>query len=116
MDDNLIEITINGTTYYIPAEQLQYLKYVDNKLVNISDHTIYLVSRFSTNTVYPRISCSSMAQCRYYQSASVDYSGVTSNYEYTGKFNINTIGQYGISSYILMILLIILGVKLIWKR
>lgn len=119
MDDKVIEIEINGTTYYISAEDLPYLNYIDGKLINSNpNHTIYLYPRFSTNTtsIYPRIQCSTMSQCRYYDSASVDYTGVTSNYTYSGNFNVNTLGSIGVMQYILLFLILILGVKLLWKR
>lgn len=116
MDDNWIEITIDGRTYYIEAERLSDLAYIGGKLVNVSNSNITLVSSFDINTTYPRITCSSMSQCVYRSSQQSTQIGVTSQYSYVGNFNINTLSNSGISSYILFVLILILGVKLLWKR
>lgn len=116
MDDNVIEITINGVTYWIEANRLNDLHYIDNKLVNVSNSTITLVHSYDTVNTYPRITCSAMQQCRYYATNNTNYVGVSSNYSYEGKFNINTLQTSGLLSSILFGIIIILGVKLIWKR
>lgn len=116
MDENIIEVTINGTTYYLQASEFNNLVYKDGKLINISNSTITLVHSFDTTNTYPRITCSAMSACRYYASSNVNYTTVTSPIEYSGSFNINTIGTYGFYSYILLFLILILGVKLLWKR
>lgn len=116
MDSNVIEIEINGRTYYIEADRLPDLAYINNKLVNTSNDTIYLVSDYDVQTVYPRIQCSAMSQCRYYGSYSSSYQAVTSNYTVQSKFSIYQIGQNGIQSAMLFVLVLILGVRLIWKR
>lgn len=116
MDENVIQIEINGRTYYIEADRLPDLKYIDGRLVNISNSTLYLVSNFDVTTTYPRIQCSAMSQCRYYGSSSSSYSAVTSDYRLVSDFSIYQIGSSGIQSAILFILILILGVRLIWKR
>lgn len=116
MDDTVIIITINGQTYYITADRLADLSYIDGKLVNVSNTSITLVHSYDTVTTYPRISCSAMSQCTYRASQQSTAVGVTSNYTYSGDFNIRTLQSSGIQSYILMFLIAILGVKLLWKR
>lgn len=116
MDSNYVEIEINGRTYYIEADRLPDLAYINNKLVNTSNSTIYLVTDYSTETTYPRIQCSAMSQCRYYGSYSSSYQAVTSNYTLRSNFSIYQIGSNGIQSAILFALMLILGAKLIWKR
>lgn len=116
MDDNVIIIEINGQTYYISSDRLADLGYIDNKLVNVSNSNITLVHSFDTVTTYPRITCASMSQCVYRSSQQSTQVGVTSNYIYNGDFNIKTLQASGIQSYILWILIAILGVKLLWKQ
>lgn len=116
MDNNEIEIVIDGHTYYIEASRLPDLSFIGGKLVNTSNSSIYLVSSFSTETTYPRIQCSSMQQCRYYASSSYNYTGVTSNYSISGKHSIYELGPYGLQSAILFAILLLTGVRLIWKR
>lgn len=116
MDENWIIITIDGQDYYIEASRLPDLAYIGGKLVNTSNSTITLVSSYSTETTYPRITFSAMQQGRYYQRSGNTYVGVTSDYTLKSKFSIYQIGSQGIQSAILFALLIILGAKLIWKR
>lgn len=116
MDNNWIEITIDGRTYYIEAERLSDLAFINGRLVNTSNSSITLVNNFDTVTTYPRITCASMSQCIYRSSQQASQIGVTSNYSYNGNFNINTLSQGAISQYILFILILLLGVKLLWKR
>lgn len=116
MDSNWIIITIDGQDYYIEADRLPDLAYIDGKLVNTSNSTITLVSSYSTETTYPRIQFSAMQQGRYYRSYNTSYTAVTSNYSLKSKFSIYQIGSNGIQSAILFLLILILGVRLIWKR
>lgn len=116
MDNNWIEITIDGRTYYIEAERLSDLAFINGRLVNTSNSSITLVNNFDTVTTYPRITCASMSQCIYRSSQQASQIGVTSNYVYNGNFNINTLSGTVVSQYILFILILILGVKLLWKR
>lgn len=115
MDENEVEITINGRTYYIEAARLKDLDYIDNKLVNTSNSSITLVTSFDTQNTYPRISCPAMQACRYYASSASNYSTVTSNYTIT-KHSIYELGDLGLSSACLFVLILLLGVRLIWKR
>lgn len=116
MDSNWVIITIDGQDYYIEADRLPDIAYIDGKLVNTSNSTITLVSSYSTETTYPRITFSAMQQGRYYQRANVSYIGVTSNYTLKSNFSIYQIGTQGIQSAILFALILFLGVRLIWKR
>lgn len=115
MDENEIEITIDGRIYYIEASRLKDLDYIGGKLVNTSNSQINLVTSFDTGTTYPRITCSAMSQCRYYSSYNSNYSAVTSNYTIS-KHSIYELGDLGILSACLYVLILFLGVKLIWKR
>ena len=115
MDENEVEVTINGHTFYIEASRLKDLDYIGGKLVNTSNSTITLVSSFDTTNTYPRISCPSMQQCRYYSSSNTNYTAITSNYTIT-KHSIYELGDLGLTSACLFILILLLGVKLIWKR
>lgn len=116
MDDNVIIIEIDGQTYYISSDRVADLRYIDNKLVNVSNSSITLVHSFDTTSTYPRITCAAMSQCVYRASQQYTSVGVTSNYVYNGNFNIKTLQASGIQSYMLWILIAILGVKLLWKR
>lgn len=116
MDSNWIIITIDGQDYYIEADRLPDLAYIDGKLVNTSNSTITLVSSYSTDQTYPYITFSAMRQGRYYRSSGYNYTAVTSNYTVKSKFSIYQIGSNGIQSAILFALILILGVRLIWKR
>lgn len=115
MDENEVQIEINGRTYYIEASRLKDLDYIGGKLVNTSNSQITLVTSFDTGTTYPRITCAGMSQCRYYASSSSSYSAVTSNYTIQNH-SIYELGDIGIMSACLYILVLLLGVRLIWKR
>lgn len=62
MDDICI-VEVNGTQYYCPADYVQYLKVVDNWLVNngTTNITLYATLREYNNNSsgYPRIVCNS---------------------------------------------------------
>lgn len=116
MGDSFVIITIDGQDYYIEASRLNDLAYIGGKLVNVSNSTITLVSSFSTENTYPRITLSAMQQGRYYRASNVSYTAVTSNYSVKSNHSIYQLGSLGIQSAILFILIMILGVRLIWKR
>lgn len=116
MDDTYIIVTIDGRTYYIEADRVNDLAYINNKLVNVSNSQITMVNSFDTVTTYPRITCGSMAQCSFRASQQSTAIGVTSDIVLPDKFNMNTLQTTGILTYILFGLLLILGVKLLWKR
>lgn len=116
MNDNFIIISINGIDYYIEADRLQDLNYIENKLVNTSNSSLTLVSAFSDQYTYPRISCNSMQQCKLYQSNNSNYSLVYSNYSYTKDFNILSLGTNNIQSLIFYMVFMILCLRLLFKR
>lgn len=116
MDSNWVIITIDGQDYYIEASRLADLAYIDGKLVNTSNSSITLVSSYSTDTTYPRITFSAMQQGRYYRSSNYTYTAVNSNYTLKSKYSVYQLGTNGIQSAILFTLILILGVRLIWKR
>ena len=57
MDKNWIEIILYGYTFYMPADRVRDLNYIDGKLVNISNSQISMVYEFSNTTTYPYITC-----------------------------------------------------------
>ena len=116
MDDNTIIIEIDGQRFYVEAGRLHDLQYIDNKLVNVSNSSITLVSSYTTDASYPRITCSSMSQCRYYSGSGYNYSPVTSNYNQISNHSIYELGSYGLQSAILFAILLLTGVRLVWKR
>lgn len=116
MGNDVIIITIDGQDYYVQASRLNDLSYIDGKLVNTSNSTITLVSSYSTENTYPRIVLNAMSQGRYYQRANVNYTAVTSNYTVKSTFSVFQLGSLGLESAILFVLLLLLGVRMIWKR
>ena len=60
MGNDVVIITIDGQDYYVQASRLNDLAYIDNKLVNVSNSTITLVSSYSTENTYPRITLSAL--------------------------------------------------------
>lgn len=118
MDENYIIVTINGINYYIAADRLNDLAFIDNKLVNISNSSINLVNNFEYNNQYPRIQCNAMSQCILRSNSTSSYSLVTSNYSLANnqKFNINTLGSNGFNTMFLMLLSLIVMFNLIWKK
>lgn len=116
MENNYIVITINGTEYYIQADRINDLAYIDNKLVNVSNSSITLVSSFDIQNTYPRITCGAMQQCRLQSSNNVNYVAVTSNYEFNGNYNLNMLGSSGKYNVLIVLLFIVVGLNLLWKR
>lgn len=111
--NNTCQISISGTDYYIPCDRINDLEYIDGYLVNISSSTITMRSFFSPDNfnTYPYITCSSMNICQLRSSNQIS-SYVNTNYNYSGDlFKIVNPG------YVIMLLLfLILGVRIIWKR
>lgn len=116
MNDNFIIITIDGIDYYIQADRLQDLNFINNKLVNTSNSSITLVRDFAYDATYPRINCNAMSQCILRQSYSSNYFLVSSNYVTNKDFNLLQLGQSNILSLIFYTLFMFLGFKLIFKR
>lgn len=115
MDEGYIIVTIDGQDYYCQADRVNDIKYIDGKLVNISNSSITLVSTFGTSQTYPYISLPSMRQGVKYTGSSYNGIAVTSNIVYNKK----TLAIYDsrdISITCMLLLLLILGVKLLWKR
>lgn len=107
------QVNIDGTDYFIPCDLIDNLHMIDGKLVNLGSSSITMKSSFAiTGNTYPYIHCSSNSVCRYYPSNNQTYYAVTSAPDYEGDPFL--IADYG---YIICCLLIlILGVRLIWKK
>lgn len=109
--NNTCEINVDGTDYYIPCDYVRKLDFIDGYLVNISSESITFKSQFNTNTSYPYITCSSMSICKL-RISSNESVPVRTNFIYSGDpFRI-----MNFESVSLFILILILGVKLLWKR
>lgn len=119
MEDKYIIITINGQSYYIEASRVYDLSFINGKLVNISNSSITLVSDFdysNSNNTYPRITCNAMSQCSIRSTYNSNSYGVTSKIVMPQRFNMNTL-SLGVQNNILIgLLIILLGVKLLWKH
>lgn len=70
--DDITVVTINGTDYYVASDYVDYLKVVNNRLVNVGTANITLYGSFRESGVntsgYPRISVSTMQYATYQQS------------------------------------------------
>ena len=97
MDSLYVIITLFGYyDFYVPAEQLRYLQFLNNKLVNVGTQTITMVNYFSDSTTYPYVSCQPMRACRLYTNNQY-YSVVDERYVLkSDKVNFNTLGSLGI--------------------
>lgn len=116
MDNNYIEITIGNNTYYIETSRVSDLAFIDNKLVNVSNNSITMVSSFDSTTTYPRITCSSMSACILRTNSSSSYQLVYNNYELPDKFNMNLLSNSQQNSILIGLLTIVLALKLMWKK
>lgn len=116
MDDNYIILSINNVEYYITADRVHDLVFLDNKLVNISQSNITLVTDFDYQNTYPRITCGSMSACILKSSSQATYQYVTSQPVYPNKFNMNTLNRSMQSNIIIGLFVILLGIKLLWKK
>lgn len=115
MDDGYIIVTIGGQDYYCQADRINDIKYIDGKLVNVSNSSITLVSSFGTSLTYPYISLQAMRQGVYYNGSGYTGTAVTSNISYNKK-SLAIYDTRDISIVSMLLLLLILGVKLLWKR
>lgn len=112
MDTDYTTINIDGTDYYVLDSYVQYLKYIDGHLVNLSNQSFTLKSSFADETYYPYIQCSSNSICRYYANRNSSYTLVSSTYTYNGDM-LKVVKP----DYIIMIcLLFLVGIRLIWKK
>lgn len=116
MDNNYIEITIGSNTYYIEAERVSDLAYIDNKLVNVSNSSITMVTSFDSSTTYPRITCSAMQACILRSNSTSSYQLVYNNYELPNSFNMNLLTNSQQNTILIGLLTIILALKLLWKK
>lgn len=116
MDDNYIIVTINDVQYYITADRVSDLAFINNKLVNISNSSITLVRSFDIQTTYPRITCNAMSQCRLQSSSTGSYTGVTSDIVLPDRFNMNVLNLSMQSNIIIGLLLVLISLKLMWKK
>lgn len=116
MDPNFIQVTIGNNTYYLEASRIPDLAFIDGKLVNVSNSSITMVTSFDYSTTYPRITCSGMSACILRSSSSSNYSVVTQNIQLPGKFNMNTLSDSMLSTIIIGLLTVVIGLKLLWKR
>lgn len=106
-------VEIDGTDYYIPCDRIDDLHMIDGQLVNLGSSSVTLRNHFAlTGTTYPYISCNSNAVCRYYSSNSQTYTAVTSEPVYTGD-NFLT---WNYDQVIVILLFILIGVRLLWKK
>lgn len=115
MDDLLTTITLDGVQYYISYDNLSHLSFVDGYLINNSNSSFTIKKTFNPNsqTGSNVITCPSMSVC-YWRSTgtSSTYNYINKNYTYDGdQFMLINYGRY-----IFILLFIILGVKLVWKR
>lgn len=115
MDKNWIEIILYGYTFYIQADRVRDLNYVDGMLVNISQSQISMVNTFSNTTTYPYITCPSMRACN----ITVDRTHseiVTDRPTYPDKINLNMLGALGYDQLLVGLLTILVALKLLWKK
>lgn len=115
MDDGYIIVTINGQDYYCQADRVNDLQYIDGKLVNVSNSSITLVSSFGTSLNYPYISASAMRQAILYNGSGYNGSAVTSNISYN-KNSLSIYNTRDLTLVCMLLMLVLLGVKLLWKR
>lgn len=113
MADNACKITIQSDDYWIPCDRIKDLHFLDGYLVNFSETSLTLRVRYSDETVYPYISCSAFGTCTKRTASGTQYqSYVNSNFSFDG----DVFKTLNYDYWILFILLILLGVRLIWKR
>lgn len=112
-NNNACEVKIDNTSYYLPCDRVGDLVFVDGYLINFGSSSLRLRSGFSyTETVYPYVNCSSMSICDFRASRDAEAVPVRSNYELVS----NGYKTLNFESMIFFTLLIILGVKLLWKN
>lgn len=111
--DNLCVVTIDTTDYFVECSRISDLSYVDGELVNVSNSSITLVTSFSLDSnTYPRIVCSGMRSCGLrtsdrYESVPVKYPVVITR---------DFFKSFDFEFFVIFLLLMLLGVRLIWKN
>ena len=108
---NVCQIELGGVNYYVPCDRVNDLYFTGSYLVNCSSSSISMKSVFNTNSDYPYITCSSMSICRL-RTSSNNYSYITSNYNLVS----DPFLTFNYLPLIFIILFILLGVRLVWKR
>lgn len=111
MDNNTCQINIDGSDYYIPCDRIKDLDFIDGYLVNVSSSSISMKSEFNTTSSYPYVTCSSMSVCNL-RSSSNNSHYITSNFVYNG----DPFKAFNFEFVVIFLLLLILGVKLLWKK
>lgn len=107
------KVSIDGTEFYIPCDKVNDLIMINGQLVNLGSSSITLKHSFSiTGNTYPYITCSSNSVCRVYRSNNQTYEAVTAEPIYNGDFFLTLNYDYIIT----ILLFIILGVRLVWKK
>lgn len=107
------KVIIGDTEYYIPCDRVNDLHMIDGELVNLGSSSITLKNSFAlTGNTYPYITCSSNAVCRYYANNTQNYYAVTSSPTYKGDVFLTFNYPYVIT----ILLFIILGARLVWKK
>ena len=118
MDPNYIEIIIYGYTFYIDANRIRDLAFLDGRLVNISDTSLTMANNFNSYqyTNYPRITCNAMSPCQLRVDNS--YSTlITVRYQLVdNRVNFNSLGSNGFNTIIIALLAIIVAIKLLFKK
>ena len=115
MDKNWIEIILYGYTFYMPADRVRDLNYIDGMLVNISNSQISMVYNFSNTTTYPYITCPVMRACNI-TTDRTHSEIVTVRPTYPDKINLNMLGVLGYNQLLVGLLTIIVALKLLFKK
>ena len=95
--DDVAQVEINGTDYYVPIDYIDYLVVIDGHLVNMGTQTITLYHTIresgNNNSGYPRINCPSLQMATYQSSQGIQTTTLTVNsYEIKSRVTpVNTI-------------------------
>ena len=86
---------------------------INGQLVNLGSSSVTLRNSFAlTGNTFPYITCNSNAVCRYYASSTQTYEAVTGEPIYNGDLFLTLNYDYIIT----ILLFLLLGVRLIWKK
>lgn len=111
--DDLCLVTIDTTDYYVECSRISDLSFVDGELVNVSNSSITLVTSFSLDSyTYPRIVCSGMRTCGLRTSDRSEAVPVKFPIVITRDF----FKSFNFEFLVIFLLLMILGVRLLWKN
>lgn len=107
------KVNIDGTEYYIPCDQINNLHMINGQLVNLGSSSITLKNNFAlTGNTYPYITCSSNSVCRYYAQNNQTYTAVVSEPIFSGDH----FYTWNYPQVITILLLILIGVRMVWKK